>query len=191
MNILIAEDDAISQNLLKTNLKQMGYEVTVAEDGEEAWRIFDACPSRIVVSDWLMPNLDGLGLLQQIRERMETDYTYFILLTANVGDEQNYIQAMDAGVDDFLSKPLDRTQLRMRLRVAERILESTSRIKSLENILTICTYTKKINFPEEGWQTIEEFIERHFGMKVSHGIEPDYYQRVIKPQLEEMKRESR
>jgi len=191
MNILIAEDDAISQNLLKTNLKQMGYEVTVAEDGEEAWRIFDACPSRIVVSDWLMPNLDGLGLLQQIRERMETDYTYFILLTANVGDEQNYIQAMDAGVDDSLSKPLDRTQLRMRLRVAERILESTSRIKSLENILTICTYTKKINFPEEGWQTIEEFIERHFGMKVSHGIEPDYYQRVIKPQLEEMKRESR
>jgi len=190
MNVLIAEDDAISQNLLKTNLQQMGYEVTVANDGEEAWRIFDACPSRIVVSDWLMPNLDGLGFLQRIRERPETDYTYFIMLTANVGDEQNYVQAMESGVDDFLSKPLDRTQLKMRLRVAERILEKTSRIKSLENILTICTYTKKVNFPEEGWQTIEEFIERHLGIKVSHGIDPDYYQRVIKPQLDEMKREN-
>ncbi|MGE9296912.1 MAG: response regulator [Puniceicoccales bacterium] len=190
MNVLIAEDDQISQNLLKTNLQQMGYQVTVASDGEEAWRIYNACPTRIVVSDWLMPNLDGLGFLQRIRERKESDYTYFIMLTANVGDEQNYVKAMDAGVDDFLSKPLDRTQLKMRLRVAERILESTSRIKSLENILTICTYTKKINFPDEGWQSIEEFIERHLGLKVSHGIDPDYYQRVIKPQLEELKREN-
>ncbi|MEO0795956.1 MAG: response regulator [Verrucomicrobiota bacterium] len=187
MNVLIAEDDIISQNLLKTNLEQMGYQVTVANDGEEAFRIFDACPTRIVVSDWLMPNLDGLGFLKRIRERPNTDYTYFIMLTANVADEQNYVQAMDTGVDDFLSKPLDRNQLHMRLRVAERILESTSRIKSLENILTMCAYTKKINFPDEGWQTIEEFIERHLGLKVSHGIDPDYYDRVIKPQLEEMK----
>jgi len=189
MNVLIAEDDVISQNLLKTNLQQMGYHVAVASDGEEAWRIFDTCPTRIVVSDWLMPCLDGLGLLERIRAREDADYTYFIMLTANVGDEQNYVRAMDAGVDDFLSKPLDRAQLKMRLRVAERILQSTSRIKSLENILTICTYTKKVNFPEEGWQTIEEFIQRHLGIQVSHGIDPDYYERVIKPQLDELKAE--
>ncbi|GHC08452.1 response regulator [Cerasicoccus arenae] len=190
MNVLIAEDDLISQNLLKTNLQQMGYQVAVASDGEEAWRIYDTCPTRIVVSDWLMPCLDGLGLLERIRERKNADYTYFIMLTANVGDDQNYVKAMDAGVDDFLSKPLDRSQLKMRLRVAERILQSTSRIKSLENILTICTYTKKVNFPEEGWQTIEEFIQRHLGLQVSHGIAPDYYERVIKPQLEELREEN-
>lgn len=190
MNVLIAEDDVISQNLLKTNLQQMGYQVAVASDGEEAWRIYDTCPTRIVVSDWLMPCLDGLGFLERIRNRPNSDYTYFIMLTANVGDEQNYVRAMDAGVDDFLSKPLDRTQLKMRLRVAERILQSTSRIKSLENMLTICSYTKKINFPEEGWQTIEQFMERHLGVQLSHGIDPDYYERVIKPQLEEIKKES-
>lgn len=190
MNVLIAEDDFISQKLLEANLSDMGYDVICANDGDEAWRIFDTTPTRIVVSDWLMPNCDGLEFCQRVRARENTDYTYFIMLTANVGDEQNYFKAMDAGVDDFLSKPLDRTQLQMRLRVAERILESTSRIKSLENILTICTYTKKINFPEEGWQTLEEFIERHLGLKVSHGIDPDYYQRVIQPQLDEMKREN-
>ena len=60
-------------------------------------------------------------------------------------------------------------------------------MKSLENMLTICAYTKKINFPDEGWQTIEEFITRHLGIKVSHGVSPDYYERVIKPELEKLK----
>lgn len=187
MNVLIAEDDFISQRLLQTNLEQMGYDVVVANDGEEAWRIFQMQPSRIVVSDWLMPGVDGLELCQRIRAMDRVDYTYFIMLTANVGQEENYYRAMDAGVDDFLSKPLDRTQLQIRLRVAERILKSTSRIQSLENVLTICAYTKQVNFPDEGWQTIEQFMENHLGIKLSHGIAPDHYEKVIKPQLKEMK----
>lgn len=185
--ILIAEDDHISRKLLRTNLEHMGYPVTAAGDGDEAWRYFDRVPTRVVVSDWLMPGLDGLELCQRIRERPNTDYCYFILLTANISEEGNYELAMEKGVDDFLAKPLDRHQLMMRLRVAERILKSTSRIQSLENVLTICAYTKKINFPEEGWQTIEEFMDRHLGIRLSHGVEPDYYESVIKPQLDELK----
>jgi phosphoserine phosphatase RsbU/P len=149
--------------------------------------MFNAVPVRLVISVWLMPGIDGLELCRRIRQRPNTDYTYFILLTANVSDEQNYHTAMQQGVDDFLSKPMDRYQLNIRMRVAERIIKSTSRIKSLENILTICAYTKKINFPEEGWQTIEEFMDRHLGIKVSHGIEPNYYEKVIKPQLDQLK----
>ncbi len=187
MNVLIAEDDLISRKLLQTNLEQLGHRVTAAEDGEEAWRMFDRIPTRLVVSDWLMPIVDGLQLCERIRSRSNTDYTYFIMLTANVADESNYYKAMDKGVDDFLRKPLDRNELKIRLRVAERILKSTSRMKSLENMLTICAYTKKINFPDEGWQTIEEFITRHLGIKVSHGVSPDYYERVIKPELEKLK----
>lgn len=190
MNVLIAEDDFISQKLLQTNLEQMGYTVTLANDGEEAWRIQEMQPHRLIVSDWLMPNMDGLELCQQVRSQQNADYTYFILLTANVGQEDNYFKAMDAGVDDFLSKPLDRTQLQIRLHVAERILKSTSRIQSLENVLTICAYTKRINFPEEGWQTIEEFMERHLGIRLSHGIDPDHYDKVIKPELEKLKQQS-
>ena len=177
----------ISRKLLQTNLEQLGHRVTAAEDGEEAWRIFDRIPTRLVVSDWLMPTVDGLELCERIRSRSNTDYTYFIMLTANVADESNYYKAMDKWVDDFLRKPLDRNELKIRLRVAKRILKSTSRMKSLENMLTICAYTKKINFPDEGWQTIEEFMTRHLGIKVSHGVSPDYYERVIKPELEKLK----
>jgi phosphoserine phosphatase RsbU/P len=159
----------------------------VAADGEEAWRMFQTTPTRIVVSDWLMPKLDGLGLLEKIRNHPKSEYTYFIMLTANVAMKESYYKAMEVGVDDFLAKPLDRVELIIRLRVAERILRATSRIESLENVLTICAYTKKINFPEEGWQTVEEFMRNHLGITLSHGIEPGYYENVIKPQLDQLK----
>ena len=190
MNILIAEDDLISRKLLQTNLEQMGYLVTASTDGQEAWDIFDRVPYRIVVSDWLMPSVNGLELCKKIRQRPDTDYTYFILLTANVGEEKNYFEAMESGVDDFLSKPLDRQQLAIRLRVAKRILKDTSRIKSLENIVTMCAYTKKIKMEEESWQNIEEFIEKYLGIKLSHGIHPDYYEQVIVPEIEKLKKDS-
>ena len=187
MNILIAEDDLISRKLLQTNLEDLGHTLTICEDGEDAWRQFDMVPTRLVVSDWLMPKMDGLEFCQRIRNRPNTDYTYFILLTANVSEEGNYEKAMKMGVDDFLAKPLDRNQLAIRLQVAARILQHTSRIQSLENVLTICAYTKKINFPDEGWQTIEEFMDRHLGIKMSHGIDPDHYEKVIKPEIEKLK----
>ena len=190
MNILIAEDDLISRKLLQTNLEQMGYLVTASTDGQEAWDIFDRVPYRIVVSDWLMPSVNGLELCKKIRQRPDTEYTYFILLTANVGEEKNYFEAMESGVDDFLSKPLDRQQLAIRLRVAKRILKDTSRIKSLENIVTMCAYTKKIKMEEESWQNIEEFIEKYLGIKLSHGIHPDYYEQVIVPEIEKLKKDS-
>ncbi|MBN2068159.1 MAG: response regulator [Opitutales bacterium] len=186
MDILIAEDDYISRKLLITELKQQGYSVSVATDGQEAWEIYDRIPHRLVISDWLMPRMDGLELCQKIRQRPDTDYTYFILLTANAGDIANYRAAMEVGVDDFLPKPMDRNQLNIRLHVAERIIKATSRIKSLENMLTICAYTKKIKIPDEGWQTIEQFMSKHLGIKLSHGIEPNYYESVIRPQLEQM-----
>jgi len=187
VNILIAEDDFFSRKLLETILREQGHTVTVAEDGEEAWRIFQRTPVRLVVSDWLMPKIDGIQLVKNIRSANSTDYTYFIMLTANVGERENYELAMEAGVDDFLAKPLDRVELISRLRVAQRILLASSRIQSLENVLTICAYTKKINFPDEGWQSIEEFMHKHLGISVSHGIEPTYYDEVIRPQIEQLK----
>lgn len=188
MQILIAEDDFVSRKLLSTILTDLGYSVITAVDGADAWRQFQTNPTHIVVSDWLMPNMDGLDLLAQIRAHPKASYTYFIMLTANTAVREYYNNAMMAGVDDFMSKPLDRNELNIRLRVAERILHATLRMQHLENVLTICAYTKKINFPEEGWQTIEEFMRRHLGITLTHGIEPDYYERVIEPQLEALKK---
>jgi DNA-binding response OmpR family regulator len=190
MNILIAEDDFISRKLLINILEELGHEVTVASDGQEAWEAYRAQPMRMIITDWLMPRMDGLELVERVRENDLCDYTYIILLTANIGQRENYFKAMEAGVDDFLAKPLDRIELEIRLRVAERILRASSHIESLENVLTICAYTKKIKFPDEGWTTIEEFMRKRLGITLSHGIEPEYYERVIKPQLQQLKEES-
>ncbi|NDV63525.1 response regulator [Puniceicoccales bacterium CK1056] len=187
MNILIAEDDFISRKLLINILEELGHVVSVAADGKEAWDAYQAQPTRLVITDWLMPQMDGLELVRKIRENDKSDYTYIILLTANIGQRENYYKAMQAGVDDFLAKPLDRLELEIRLQVAQRILKASSHIESLENVLTICAYTKKIKFPDEGWQTIEEFMRSHLGLTISHGIEPEYYDTVIKPQLDDLK----
>lgn len=191
MQILVVEDDHISRRLITTILKQLGHDLIVAEDGEIAWRLFQASPVRLVVSDWLMPNLDGLQLCRKIREHEANFYTYFICLTANAAERENYYKAMEVGVDDFLAKPLNRTELEIRLKVAERIIRATNRIQSLENVVTLCSYTKKIEIPDEGWETIEEFLKKQLGISVSHGIAPDHYEKVIKPQLEELKKQTR
>lgn len=188
MRILIAEDDLLSRKLLQTNLEDMGHGVVAAKNGQEAWERYDADPFRIVVSDWLMPEMNGLQLCEKIRSRANTEYTYFILLTANVADEKNYFEAMDRGVDDFLSKPLNREELAIRLRVAQRILHDTSRIRSLENIVTMCAYTKKVKLPDEDWITIENFVDRFLGIKLSHGIHPEYYQDVIMPEIQRLRK---
>lgn len=190
MDILIAEDDFISRKLLVNILEELGHVVTVASDGEEAWELYRKQPTRLVITDWLMPRMDGLELVRKIRQEDMSDYTYVVLLTANIGQRENYFKAMEAGVDDFLTKPLDRIELEIRINVAARILKASSHIHSLESVLTICAYTKKINFPDEGWQTIEDFMRRHLGLTVSHGIEPEYYDRVIKPQLDDLKARS-
>jgi DNA-binding response OmpR family regulator len=191
MDILIAEDDFISRKLLVNILEELGHIVSVASDGEEAWQLYRKQPCRMVITDWLMPRMDGLQLVEKIRSENMSDYTYVVLLTANIGQRENYFKAMEAGVDDFLAKPLDRIELEIRLNVASRILKASSHIDSLESVLTICAYTKKINFPDEGWQTIEEFMRRHLGLTVSHGIEPEYYDQVIKPQLDTLKEKNK
>ena len=121
MKILVAEDDAASRAILTQILKQLGHDVVVTVDGEQAWGIFLAEDVPLLVSDWMMPSLDGLELCRRIRAENRPAYTYIILLTV-LGGKANYLEAMKAGADDFINKPFDVDQLQARLRVAERIL---------------------------------------------------------------------
>lgn len=189
MKILIAEDNFISRKLLTTTLEQFGHEVVSYTNGQDAWEAYDREPVRVVVSDWLMPGLDGLGFCRKVRERSLTDYTYFILLTANVQGKETYSEAMQAGIDDFLSKPLDREQIWMRLRVAERILGYTTEISQLKDMMPICSYCKKVRDDNNYWQQVETYISEKTGTHFSHGVCPTCYDKEIKPQLEELKRE--
>ena len=177
MKILIAEDDFVSVKVLQLTLEHEGHEVVVACNGEEAWNLFDANPVRVIVSDWMMPGMDGLELCQKVRNRAKTDYTYFILLTAINTGRENLRRAMDAGVDDFLSKPLDREVISMRLRVADRILEYARQIRILKELLPICMYCKRIRDDGDYWQQVESYLHAHTGSNFSHGICPDCFSR--------------
>jgi len=184
MNILLVEDSVISRRVLEQNLAKKGHTVVQANDGAEAWEIFQREPIRIVVSDWMMPRMDGLELCRRIRARSDANYTYFVMLTARLGEE-NYNEAMDAGVDDFLAKPLRARELEIRLRVGERILGYATQLHQLKSLLPICMYCKKIRDDHDYWQRVEVYIHDHTGTDFSHSICPDCFETVTKPEIEE------
>jgi two-component system, NtrC family, sensor kinase len=122
VKVLIAEDEAVSRHLLQSYLQQWGHEVVTAPDGAVAWRLFQEGEFPLVLSDWVMPEVDGLELIRQIRARPSGAYVYIILLTAK-SQKQDVIEGMEAGANDFVTKPFDRGELRVRLRAGERIIE--------------------------------------------------------------------
>src|SRR5262245_34175674 len=121
MKVLIAEDDRDSRDLLSWLLLKLGYEVVAVENGEEAWKAFRHENFRVVISDLLMPDMDGLELCRRIRGAKLQTYTYIIILTALIG-KKDYLEGMEAGADDFVTKPFDPDELKARLKVAERIV---------------------------------------------------------------------
>jgi two-component system cell cycle response regulator len=121
MKILIAEDDRDSRELLTWLLQKLGYQVVATSNGQEAWEAFRKGRFRLVITDVLMPELDGLDLCRKIRLQKQSKYTYIIMITALIG-KKDYLEGMDAGADDFVTKPFDPDELKARLRVAERIL---------------------------------------------------------------------
>lgn len=132
---MIAEDDSTSALVLRRSLEKLSHEVTVTTDGEETWGILASQHKEntsrfdVLISDWMMPNLDGLSLTRRIRAASPTSpgeapnvpYLYVILLTAR-GTAQDRVEGLAAGADDFLVKPLDQADLVARLEVARRIL---------------------------------------------------------------------
>lgn len=183
--ILMAEDDAVSARVLHVALTKFGYDPVVARDGDDAWEKFNQEPVRLIVSDWMMPGLDGLSLCEKVRARPETPYTYFILLTATHTSAANFEMASAAGVDDFLVKPLDREAIRMRLRVAERILKYTAEIRQLQELIPICTYCHKVRDEHNYWDLVESYIQKETGSRFSHGACPQCYEKEMASLLTE------
>jgi two-component system cell cycle response regulator len=120
--VLIAEDDAMFRRILQSWLQGWSYQVTVAEDGTKAWEILQQeRPPELLILDWVMPGIDGTELCRRIRDRQRGPYQYILLVTAK-DDKQDLVRGLEAGADDYLTKPFDRSELRARLRVGRRIL---------------------------------------------------------------------
>jgi two-component system chemotaxis response regulator CheY len=120
MKVLIADDSAVPRMILERLLASLGHETATADDGSKAWASFLTFEPDVVLSDWLMPGLDGIELCRRIRAHRSERYTYFVLLTA-MTEVEHAITAMTAGADDFMVKPLDRNALEAALIVARRV----------------------------------------------------------------------
>lgn len=126
MRVLVVDDDPVTTQIVREDLRQFGYDVTVALNGREAFEHIRSGQFHLVVSDWQMPEMSGLDLCREIRKRTWSGYVYFILLTSCSRDEE-IVRGFNAGADDFLTKPFRPQELCMRLRTGERILGLESR----------------------------------------------------------------
>ena len=193
MKILIAEDDPVSRRILEATLVKWGYEVSVALDGTEAWEMLqrENAPS-LAILDIMMPGIDGLEVCRRVRQLPTTTPPYLILLTA-MSSKDEVVSGIQAGANDYLSKPFHRDELRARVGVgaqmlllqkslAERVKEleqALSQVKQLQGMLPICSYCKKIRNDHNYWQRVEGYISDHADVEFSHGICPDCHSRVM------------
>ncbi|WP_022849954.1 response regulator [Limisalsivibrio acetivorans] len=138
MRILIVDDDLDTRKLLVRSLENWGHEPVEAESGEEALEIFAREHISMVIVDWMMPYMEGTELVRKLRWELTERYIYIIMLTAKSGSD-NYIKGMEAGCDDFLSKPFDPQELRVRVRAGERVVQLEAALeeknRKLEEIL--------------------------------------------------------
>ena len=183
VSVLIIDDDPVARAQLAALAKAAGYAVSVAEHGREAWEILQFARVPMVISDWYMPEMDGVELCRRIRARRDAPYVYFILITSR-GGKQQYLAGMEAGADDFIAKPVDPDELRARLTVAERILGLRRELQQLAGLLPICAYCKRIRDDTQHWSSLEGYIEKRSEAQFSHGICPECYAKHIQPQLD-------
>ncbi len=172
LKILIAEDDPASGRLLSASLKKLGYDVILAPNGRDAWYSFLSERPRIVVTDWMMPLVDGVELCAKIRAEGRAQYTYVILLTALSGKER-FMEGMRAGADDFITKPFDLEALRVRLKVAERILGLQQRVTALKGLLPICSYCRRIRDDAGTWHGLEDYVMSRTETSFAHTLCPE------------------
>jgi phosphoserine phosphatase RsbU/P len=189
MKILLAEDEPVSRKLVESTLQSWGFDCRSVNDGAEAWEALQAeSPPSLLILDWMMPRLDGVEVVRRLRESPRNLGAYVLLLTARASP-QDVVRGLEAGADDYVTKPFHPAELRARVQVGMRVLawrealatqvrelgDALSRVKRLQGPLPICSYCKKIRDEGDDWQQVEAYIAEHSEAAFSHGICPDCY----------------
>jgi DNA-binding response OmpR family regulator len=205
VKVLIVDDEPVIRRLLDTSLTEWGYEVVPATGGEEAWRIFqrDDAPS-LGILDWTMPGMDGLELCKRVRTLAKAQKPYLIFLTAK-GRTADVVTGLEAGADDYMVKPFVREELRSRVRVGFRMLalqaelaervraleDALAHVKTLQGLLPICSYCKRVRDDQNYWQQVEGYVEARSEAVFTHGICPECREKYVEPELERIRRMQR
>ena len=198
IRVLVADDDAVSLRMLHKALEKWGYSVVEVKTGTEAWQTLTAGDApQMVILDWMMPGMDGVTLCRKIRTMAPGATPYIILLTARDNPE-DIVSGLDAGANDYVTKPFYHAELRARIEVGARMLDLQSKlakqvtdlemvlsqVKQLRGLVPICMYCKKIRNDRDYWQQVETFISEHSEAEFSHGICPDCYVKLVESELE-------
>jgi len=196
MKILIVEDDLISRRIMESCLSD--YELLTASDGAEAWDIFindDAI--RMAVLDWMLPEMHGIDLCRRIRELEKAGtrrkHTYILIATARK-EKKDIVAGLNAGADDYVTKPFSQSELKARIEVGKRIIDlennlekrideleaALNHLKRLQGLLPICSYCKRIRDEENYWHQVEAYLSEYGDILFTHSICPNcmkiYYQ---------------
>jgi len=134
MRILIAEDEAVSRRLLERKLLMWGYQVTVCSNGVDAWRALECEDApHLAILNWMMPGMDGVQICREVRKQNRKHYTYVILLTAR-DQKEDIVEGIEAGADDYVTKPFNPHELNVRVRAGKRVLEMHAELFQREKL---------------------------------------------------------
>jgi CheY-like chemotaxis protein len=199
MKILVAEDDPVSRRVIEATLSKFGYEVVLVADGAQAWAALQGeDPPKLAILDWMMPEIDGVEICRRVRSLSTTTPPYLMLLTAK-DQKKDVVVGLDAGANDYLTKPFDRSELCARIQVGTEVLrlqealalrvleleDAVSQVKQLQGLLPICSYCKKIRDEQNYWQRVENYLSNHTQVVFSHSICPDCFKTVVQSALDE------
>lgn len=169
MKILIADDDDMSLKLMQNMLKRIGYDVVAAVNGREAMdRLLERDGPRLALLDWMMPEMDGPAVCQSVRALTQRPYVYVTLLTSK-DSKADLVEGLDAGADDFLTKPCNPEELKARLRAGQRILQlEDNLVAAREEMRFKATHDPLTTLWNRG--TILEALDRILQSQVPSGV---------------------
>ncbi len=202
MKILIAEDDLTSRHRLEMVLAKWNYETVSCSNGKQAWdRLQDAHAPKLAILDWLMPEMEGIEVCRRLRE-LDTQNPVYVILLTTLNEKDSIVRGLDSGADDYIIKPFEPGELEARIRVGCRVLQlqekldnrikdlqdSLQHIKTLQGIIPICSYCKKIRDDQSYWEEVEKYVTKHSNADFTHSVCPECYEKHITPELEELNR---
>ena len=167
MKILIAEDDNVTRHILEKSVTEMDFEVVSCKNGHDAWKILQSeNPPHLLILDWMMPGMDGLEICRKVREQAKEPYTFILLLTSK-GEQDDFVKGMEAGADDYVVKPFNHNDLRVRLKAGRRIVELNEELLYVrDNLEKQATHDKLTGLYNRHFMV--EILEKEFSRALRH-----------------------
>jgi sigma-B regulation protein RsbU (phosphoserine phosphatase) len=197
MTVLVADDHDVNRKLLNFILTKAGYEVIEVHNGIEALEILKTATRPMVgLIDWEMPEMEGVEVCRQARAHKPAPPLFLILVTVR-DTKQDVVVGLEAGANDYITKPFDQTELLARVKIGAQMVElqqtltehvqelqeALANVKQLSGLLPICSYCKKIRDDQNYWERVDAYVTKHSEAQFSHSICPQCYEDIVKPEM--------